>query len=207
MRAGFFQLDQDFYHLSSLEGRATRSFGLQFGPLKLRFFYERIGNAFYVASKPFLLDDLKAAAAAAATDAGPVAHAMARMRPENWNQVLPDFRLGWAENHREACLNNLSPLSSVARAFGDKEAAQVHNQADALYGVHFFCPEDGQYAVSPDGKSVTCSVHGSPVAPRQLPAPVEGTALGKLLSGLAGTTAALTFHEDGLHAVLTIDRR
>ncbi|MBM4047644.1 MAG: hypothetical protein FJ279_21265 [Planctomycetes bacterium] len=205
MRAGIFQLDQDFYHLSSTDGRATRSFGLQFGPLKLRFFYERIGNAFYIASKPFILDDLKVASAA--SDAGPVAHAMARMRPENWNQVLPDFRLGWAENHREACLNNLSPLSNVARAFTSKDAAQAHSQADALYGVHFFCPEDGQYVVSADGKSVTCSVHGSPAAPRQLPAPGQDTALGKLLAGLAGTTAALTFHEDGLHAVLTIDRK
>lgn len=75
---------------------------------------------------------------------------MVRLRPRNWNQVLPDYRLGWAENNREACLNNLGPLSSVGRAYTAalgkideaelaRIAGRIHREADRLHGVHFFC--------------------------------------------------------------------
>ena len=33
-------------------------------------------------------------------DSGPTAHAMVRVRPQHWQAVLPDFRLGWAEGSR-----------------------------------------------------------------------------------------------------------
>ena len=57
---------------------------------------------------------------------------------ENRNQVLPDFRLGWAENNRVACLDNLAPLSTVARAVTAStqgkpgDAAQVLRTAERL---------------------------------------------------------------------------
>jgi hypothetical protein len=164
-----------------------------------------------VASKQFILDDL-AAAAQQKTDGGPTAHAMVRVRPEHWKEVLPAFQLGWAESSRVACLNNLGPLSSVARAVsasgdGPVKPEQVHRQADELHAVHFFCPDGGQYVVSADGKQVTCSVHGSAAAPRQLAAPAKNSPMGRLIKDFGGLTAELTFLEDGLHAVVTIQRK
>jgi hypothetical protein len=209
---GWFGIDQDYYRLSRAD--ATRCFALKFGPLKFRLFWERIGNGLYIASKPFILDDLRAAQATmAGGDSGPVAHAMIRIRADHWNQVLPDYRLGWAENNREACLNNLGPLSSVARALppgqGDAEqrGIEVHRAADKLHGLHFFCPEGGHYLVSPDGAECTCSVHGSVLAPRQPDAPNDKGQLGKLLKDFHGMTATITFLEDGLHAVVVIERK
>src|SRR5439155_1303858 len=119
-------------------------------------------------------------------DGGPTAHAMFRLRPEHWNQVMPDYSLGWAENNRQACLCNLGPLSSVGRAFGTlasgkegneeaaRRGARVLRFADRLHTVHFFCPEGGLYLLSPDGKSMTCSFHGSALHPRQETKPLEG---------------------------------
>jgi hypothetical protein len=149
---------------------------------------------------------------------GPVAHAMVRIRPQNWKQVLPDFQLGWAENNREACLANLGPLFSVARAFtASKEkldekdlvslSRKIHELADHLHTTHFFCPEGGEYVLSADGKTMTCTVHGSAKAPRQPPAPLGKSSVGELLDRFAGMTASLTFLEDGLHAVVTINRK
>jgi hypothetical protein len=143
----------------------------------------RIGNTFYMTSKPHtLLEDLVAAHKRAqiqvqsteepkTRDAGPIGHAMIRVRPENWNQVLTDYRLGWADNNRQACLNNLGPLASVARAFTaplnkledtelDALSQRACQQADRVHGTHFFCPEGGTYRLAQDGKTMTCSAYG-----------------------------------------------
>lgn len=225
---GWFNTEQDFYKLSLSQNQAARVYGLQFGPIKLRAFWARIGDSLYIASKPFILEDLMALESARidspeakAGDEPQPAHALARIRAQNWNQTLPDFRLGWAENNREACLNNLGLLSSVARAFtaqssGDQTAStnpgeelgeQIHRYADKLYAVHHFCPEDGRYVLSPDGKEVMCSVHGSARVPRQQSAPKEESSQGKLLRDFVGLTTTLTFLKDGLHAVVVIDKK
>jgi hypothetical protein len=101
-RIPFFRIDQDFYQLQ-LAGTMARGYGFQVGPVKWRFFWARIGDGLYVASKPFILEDLAALEtgdAAARNAANPdVAHALVRMRPQHWDRVLSGYRLGWAENN------------------------------------------------------------------------------------------------------------
>ena len=216
---GWFRIEHDFYRLKADPRMTVRCYNIGLWAFKWRVFWARIGNGLYVASKPFILEDLAALEAeksAAPTAAQPTGHAMIRMRPQNWNQVLRDYRLGWEENNRDACLNNLGPLASVARAFraGEDKGAQgagpgspIYQEAVKLYGVHFVCPDGGKYEVSPDGKTCTCSVHGSMLEPRQGAAPAEESATSKLVRSFGGLTATLTFLEDGLHAVVTIDRK
>jgi len=216
---GPLSLDYDFYRYQLKQGQTARSFGLRFGPIKLRVFWARIGNGLYLASKQYILDDLcEAENATAGRDQGPRAHAMGRIRPQNWNLTLADFQLGWAENNREACLNNLGPLSSIGRAFaatpngnstlsGKEHGDDLIEFADRFQAVHSFCPEGGRYLLSPDGKTIECSVHGSAGSPRQPIAPVEANALGKLMRDFTDLTATLTFLPEGLRAVVTIDRR
>ena len=232
-RGGWLSLEPDFYKFPLGQDQVYRGFGLRVGPLKLRFFWARIGGVLYIATKPFILEDLaamesertRAASATAATagalvrDLGPVGHAMLRVRPQNWNEVLPDFRLSWAENDREACLNNLGVLSSVSRALtarargsaggptGEELDQLVRQAADRLQSEHLFCPEGGRYVVSADGRAVACSLHGSVLDPRQPSAPTDESTPGRLLREMAGATATLTFMQDGLHAVVVIDRK
>ncbi len=218
-RGGFLDFDYDFYRVPA-EGKspALRCYNVQFGPIKWRVFFARIDDGLYIASKKFIIDDLAEASKLAkehpqdSRDLGPAAHAMVRVRPENWKETLPDFRLGWAEGSREACLNNLGPLSSVARAVasqtgGKAKIEEVLREADALHGVHFYCPDGGKYELSADGKQVVCPLHGEATAPRQLLAPAAKSPLDKVLQDFHGLTAELTFLEDGLHAVLTIERK
>jgi hypothetical protein len=211
----FFGVDFDYYKLPADKG--TRAYAIRFGPLKWRFFFARIDNGLYIASKPYILDDLRAAAVdrAKGGDGGPVGHGMVRIRARSWQRVLAEYRLGWAENNREACLNNLGPLSSVGRALvaaapdapAEVRDRELRRLADRLHAVHFFCPEGGNYQLKPDGKAVTCSVHGSALDPKQPSAPSDRTGLGKLIADLADVTATLTFLEDGLHAVVTVERK
>ena len=219
---GWFGLDYDFYRIAKEErGDGTRCFGVRFGPVKWRLFFARIDKGLYIASKRAILDDLAKnnspltsgqGPAVNAADPGPTAHGMVRVRPQHWKEVLPGFQLGWAEGSREACLNNLSSLSSVARALtasGQElpRPADVVREADRLYGAHAFCPDGGKYEVSPDGQQVQCSLHGTAMAPRQLAAPSAGSPMGQVLKEFGGLVAQLTFLEDGLHAVVTIERK
>lgn len=220
-RGGWIDLDYDFYHLPLGEGNTpARCYNLRFGPVKWRLFFARIGDGLYVASRPFILEDLAelqkkqtaTAEKSPASDGGPEAHAMVRVRPEHWKEVLSTFRLGWAEAARQSCLDNLCPLSSAARMLvasgNDKPSGEeISHAADALYGVHFFCPDGGRYQLSADGKEVACSVHGTAADPRQMPAPTAGSPVDRLMKDFGGITAALTFLEDGLHAVVTIKRK
>ena len=123
------------------------------------------------------------------------------------------YRLGWAENHRVACLDNLAPLSTVARAvtastqgkLGD--TAEVLRAAERLHGVHYFCPEGGEYKLTPDGKKCTCTVHGWDREPRQQAAPLESSPTAKLMNDFTDMTGTLTFRPYGLLAVLVIERK
>ena len=216
----FLDVSPDFYK-TPLKGVQTpmRVFCLGIGPIKWRLYLARIGGGVYLASKPEILEDLVQLTAAQADPAkkaaapdAPDAHGIVRIRPENWNQALADFQLGWAENGRAACLNNLSLLSSAARALAaasqtPPKPEQVLQTAQRLYGRHLYCPDGGRYELRPDRPEVVCSVHGCPAAPRQAAAPAPDSALGALLKEFAGLTAELNFREDGLHAVLTIRRK
>jgi hypothetical protein len=218
---GFIDFKYDFYKVP-LAGTDKRircyAIGLE-NVVKWRMFIGRIDNGLYIASKQAILEDLAKAGAAgkasestASRQTGPEAHAMVRVRAENWKEVLPEYRLGWEENTREACLNNLGPLSSVSRALaamrgGAVKPEELLHQADALHAVHFFCPDGGKYTPSADGKQVSCTIHGSADAPRQLPGPAPRSPTGRLMNEFGGLTAELIFLQDGLHAVITINRK
>ncbi len=209
---GFLPLQHDFYKVP-LPGsdQRIRCYGVSVGALKWRVFFARIGQGLYLASKRCILEDLLALKDQPGPG-GAEAHAMVRIRADHWHAVLPDYRLGWEENSRQACLGNLGPLSNVARAMAaggtaPPTPAAVLREAERLYATHFYCPDGGRYEVSADGKEVTCSVHGSAALPKQLAAPTAESCTARWLQHFGGATAELTFLEDGLHAVVTIQRK
>lgn len=215
---GFFSVETDFYHLPDADQR-VRCFAIGGFGFRFRFFAGRVDKALYIASQPFVLSDLMQQSAAKSKtlrgdQADTSAHLLVRVRPENWNLILADYRLGWAEGNRRSCLNNLGPLTGLGRAY-DLPADRLMDLASQLYGVRYFCPEGGQYQWVPadagSGTSGTggvgCTIHGSAAEPRQLMAPVAGSQLDRLLAEFKGMTAALTFTEEGLRAVLRIERK
>lgn len=216
---GFFRVTQDFYRMDVDKGSAVRGYAFQLGPVKWRFFWSRIGNGLYIASRPFILDDLRRlqeSESVTKRDQGPVGHVMLRLRPEHWDRVLADFDLGWAESNRTACLHNLGPLSSLARAAAayapeasvEDRLIQVRRFASAVYSSHHFCPDGGEYHVDDDGHSIRCTMHGTATDPHQPPATVSKSArLGKSLHELKDIVLSLKFLEDGLHATVIIDRK
>jgi hypothetical protein len=218
-RGGWFEVYEDAYRTKLKDGTPIWGYTVRLWVVKWRFFWGRIGNGLYIASKASLLEDIAATAAAPGRGAvrdGPdtTAHAMLRLRPNNWKRVLDDYRLTWAENNREACLRNIGPVASAARAVRAAHKDGVENRSEAavqeaarIYGVYMYCPDGGKYIVSEDGTKCTCSIHGDSAEPRQLLAPSPAAGPGKAIEHFARLTATLTFLEDGLHAVVVLDRK
>lgn len=203
---GWFRIDNDFYTLPIAEGVTARTESLSIGPVKWRFFWARIGQQLYIASKPEVLEDLARLAAQGATGGDPesAAHAIVRIRPDNWNQTLNNFQLGWAESHRLACLDNVGRLSSLAKLADGSDS--IESRPNDLYGVRFYCPCGGHYLKDDQGR-VRCSIHGTAYQPHQGPIDQQQGSIRQVLNEFGGMTIKLTFLEDGLHAKLTVDRK
>lgn len=213
---GFFSIEHDFYEVESEEKLPVRAYAFHFGPLTWRFYWLRIGDGLYLASKPFIIGELRAAIeqasrqAEAATEPGGLpAHGLVRVRPLHWDRVKSHYRIGWAESERLACLGNLGPLADLGRAQDDgqenhKSQEVLHQLAQAVFGLHYRCPAGGEYHLDAD-HAARCSVHGSLAAPQQ-PTNVAESRLIQLADALRDAALELRFLEDGLHAVVTIER-
>jgi hypothetical protein len=200
----------DFYRFPVANGHTGRCVVVSLFGLKWRLYWARIGNGLYVVTRPFILDDL---AQAHAGGKRPVptaaAHAVLRVRPENWNEVRAGYNLGWAEGNRTACQANLDMVANVSRGWNDRAAADdtaLLGRVARVYGARPFCPEGGAYTLGADGRSCRCSIHGGHDDPRQPAAPTEASATGRLVKSFSGLTATIRFVDDGLRVVVTVDR-
>lgn len=212
---GWFAFKKDFYTVPIGDTKA-RSFVLSLGPLKWRFFYTRIGSSVCIASKLQTLEQLLArnAATPGPQDAsGSPAHAQLTIHRQHWNRIMPSMRLSWDEAARQACLDNIGPLTSAARVAasshhddGEVTPEQLASTASWVYGGIHRCPCGGHYVRTKEGR-VVCEVHGNADLPQQ-PAPDadNGGSL-EMLNSFSEIRVLLTFLEDGLHAVLEIDRK
>ena len=206
---------KDFYTVSIGDTKA-RSFVLSLGPLKWRFFYARIGSSLCIASKLQTLEQLVANNAdnlAPEKATGLPAHGQLTIHRQQWDRIMPSVRLSWDEAARQACLDNIGPLNSAARVAAGAEGhatditpEQLVAMASSIYGGVHRCPCGGHYVQTKDG-CVACSVHGDADHPQQ-PAPdaPNGGSL-EMLNSFSEIRVLLTFLEDGLHAVLEIDRQ
>ncbi|MFN7731072.1 MAG: DUF1559 domain-containing protein [Pirellula sp.] len=221
-RNPFFSIEQDFYRFSGTNESPLRAYGFRFGPIQWRFYWGRIGSGLVLASKPFILEQLLEIERARSEgrmsdhehDPGPAAHAMLRIRPEHWNEVLTQYRLSWSENQRRGCINNLGPLSSLSRTVqrlhgselaGDDLASKVRELESELLDSQAYCPAGGEYHFHEGSHRVDCSVHGTGMKPKQPIAPDVSTPVGQLLNQLHDLHMELTFMEEGLKAVATIE--
>ena len=232
---GWFAFKKDFYTVQ-IGDTKVRSFVLSLGPLKWRFFYARIGSNVCIASKLQTLEQLvtgpvpgpepqapqqesngdqpkESAPKGARPRSESPTHAQLTIHRQQWNRIMPSMRLSWDEAARQACIDNIGPLTSAARVAASSHAddaevtpEQLAATASSIYGGVHRCPCGGHYVRTEDGK-VVCDVHGNADHPQQ-PAPdAENGGSLEMLNSFSEIRVLLTFLEDGLHAVLEIDRK
>lgn len=208
------------YHIK-LGEKTVRVFAVKVMGITFRLAWARMGNWLVMTNQPAMLEELAAfysglpaqVAAAAEKPTADHGHAQFRVRPEAWNAVLPGYRLGWEENHRTSCEFNQQQLMNLARAYPElvnqdgTVKPELLQHIFRIYGVRPYCPDDGVYRIAKQGLC-ECSVHGQAhVNPRQLLGPAPSSETMKSLEQFKGMSATLTFLEDGLHAVVTIQRK
>jgi len=215
---GWFAFRKDFYTLQAGDTK-VRSFVLSLGPVKWRFSYSRIGSNLFISSKLQTLQQIaadhvaKAATPAPQDVTGSPSHAQVTIHREHWKHIMPSMRLSWDEAARNACLDNIGPLTSAVRVaasshhdVADVTPEQLAVSASTIYGGVHRCPCGGRYTRTKDGK-VVCDVHGNADHPQQ-PTPDAGNGGSlEMLNSFGEIRVLLTFLEDGLHAVLEVDRR
>ena len=202
----------DFYKVPFPKPHTIRCLVMNFVGLKWRVYWGRIGDGLYFATRPFILEDLAAAHAEGKHPRkSEPAHALLRVRPENWSAVLPGYNLGWAESLRGGCQKNLVMIENVATGWNDRKPATLDaallDRVVRVYGARPFCPDGGKYELSADGRTCRCSVHGVPDDPKQPAGPSAVSSTGRLLQTFGGLNAAIRFEDDGLHVIVTVDRK
>ena len=206
----FIFVQQDVYKIQSQGESDMRAYAFRFGPLTWRFYWARIDDGLYIASKPEIIHRLREAHREPPVQGPPlVSHGLVHVRPDNWNRVKPHYTIGWNESERRACMNNLGPLADIARAEGAQRHSIAHTQVQSRAAqsrqFRYFCPCGGHYSHSAEALA-TCSVHGSVNSPTQ-PIRAPNGNLNQLVSQLSDVRLQLSFLEDGLHAVVTIERK
>ena len=191
----------DVYKLALSNNSIAYCCSLQFGPVKLRINFARVEQGIFITSKSFILNDLIKASRGEQLDRAnysnknAVGHAIARFRTANCDQIKSDMFIDQSEKNRAACVRNLTFLSAKYRLkcamAGDRVKLE---QCSSLR----YCPSGGEYGL--DELKAKCSVHGSADDSRSF----ESIALSPDISAI---TAQLSFLEDGLNAVLTIDNK
>jgi hypothetical protein len=218
---GFFELQPDYYLIDTKEGEpAIRVVAIRLGPATWRFFWARIGDGLYIASRKETLDEIAAIGSKPRRESSPSsqAHILLRARPDHWKKVLDMYRLSWAESARRVGIDNVSRLSLFARSYlsmhpdaakDDGKAAVdgIVELAGHVHGVRFTLPDGGRYQLSKDRRSITHSAYGSATLPHQKSAPDDNGELMTAIRQFSGLTAELTFLDDGLHGVITINRK
>lgn len=211
----FLNIEHDAYGIGDESAREFRAYSLQFGPLTWRFYWGRIGNGLFIASKPYLIRDISRASQATSgrSELGqsPSGHAMVRIRPQHWSRILPHFQIGWAEAQRRSCLHNVSFLSSAARGLTsatgrpavDTDMSKIKQLTRTLFHVEPHCGASGKYTLTDAGTGVCCTAHGCQNRPRQ--AMGQQTELAAFAESLTDVQLQMTFAEDGLHTLVTFE--
>lgn len=214
---GWFAFRKDFYKV--LVGTSeVRSFVLSLGPIRWRFFFTRVGDEVIIASRLQTLEQLirrhegsrSSESDEVVTTSSMKAHARLTIHRNQWNRIMPTMRLSWDEAARKSCLENIGPLISAAKVeagalTGNSTNQAIAARAVAIYGGVHVCPCGGRYRGILGG-GTECTVHGNLDEPRQpSPGDVNGASLA-MLNSFSEIRVLLSFLEDGLRAVLEVDR-
>jgi hypothetical protein len=176
--------------------------------LKLRLFSAVIDDRFVTASRKEIITDLIDANQGSSYKK-PVAND-GSMELSVYRSAFKDFaehvNIGWQEELRHACHNNL-PLASVLMSGLGVTQERLNSSIEHLRGYDHYCPSGGKYSIIPGTRAVTCSVHGTTWKPRQPAASPADSKTIQLLNSIEKINARMAFTPEGLMTTVEIKRK
>jgi hypothetical protein len=176
-----------------------------------------IGNAWYVSfSKSAIKAVIDEAIARQARPGGAQPEEVVEVNssfylaPKAFNQSRAALRsfLEW-ETQRRALVNNtiIYPLYRTGLIAKDASEADARAKAFQWYGFIPVSPDGAAYVYDASRDEVVNKRHGTPRQPLYHAGPADDSPLAHLLDQLQSVRADLRFREDGVHTVLTMERK
>jgi len=146
-----FGKEVDFYTFPLPQGHTVRCVALNLFGLKWRLYWARIGDGLYVVTRPFISG--RPSLAAHADGKRPArtepAHAVLRLRPENWNAVLPGLQPRGGPRATGPRVTRTWPwVSNVSRGVERprrrRSDAELLKRVSRIYGTRPFCRTPGR---------------------------------------------------------------
>jgi len=202
---GGLQLSLDAYRLPDYKGHAIYAFSGQMYVLKTRLHVALVGSQLVAATKPEILREVIDISTAEETRPPTEAHMLLRLNRRAIKRLHDDLQLYWTEKSRIACHRNIISIYNLCKLY-DIPVDQVAQLSEAKYGVHYYCPDHGDYSFDAERDQVTCSVHGNRQQSRQNAGDGRASSFARFMDSLDEIVASLRFREDAAIATIEVVR-
>jgi hypothetical protein len=196
----------DAYRLPDYKDHAVYVFSGQVYALKIRLHAALVGDQLVAATKPEILREVIDASTVETQRPPAEAHMLLRLNFQALDRLHDDLELYWAEKSRTACHRNISSIYNLCKLY-HTPVDGVPQLAMAKYGVTYFCPDGGTYALDVERDQVSCNIHGNRLESQQDPLPEHKSSFSQFVESLDEITSTLRFREDALITTVEIVRR
>lgn len=202
------ELSVETYGIEDHRGKPVYVASFNLWVLKLRLFAAVVDDRLVIASRRDIITDLLDASGSGAgrkvvTQKGNMELSVYRSA---FRQLEETVNLGWQEDLRHACQQNL-PLASLLLTTLGLPPESLGGTVAGLRGYQPYCPSGGRYLLDEKTGNVVCSVHGSRWQPKQPAAGDQSSKTLKLVNSLDRVNARLAFTPEGLMTTVDIRRK
>ena len=202
---GGLRTELDAYRLPNYKEHPIYVLSTRLYAVTLRLHIALVGDQLVISTTPEVLRQAIDASQAEAQSVGP-AHVLLRLNREALRQLHSQVQLYWSEKSRLACHNNVSSVFILHKLYGIP-LEDVQQVSEAKYGVRYYCPDGGRYAVDESGGQVACSIHGNRQHSKQHAEMEATSSFARFEQSVEQILAALRFQEEALMVTVNIARR
>lgn len=201
------ELSLETYSIEQHHGKPLYVAVFNLWVLKLRLYSAVVDDRLVIASRKDIITDLldasvRGAGKTVASNKGNMELSVYR---SGFKQLEETVNLGWQEELRHACQQNLPLATILLKSLGLPPESMGQTVA-GLRGYTPYCPSGGKYLLDDKTGIVHCSVHGTAWQPKQPAASDKSSKTMTLVNSLQRVNARLAFTPEGLMTTVDIRR-
>jgi len=202
------ELSLETYSIEQHQGKPLYVAVFNLWVLKLRLYSAVVDDRLVIASRKDIITDLLDASARGAgkTVASNKGNMELSVYRSAFKQLEETVNLGWQEELRHACQQNLPLAAILLKSLGLPPESMGQTVA-GLRGYTPYCPSGGRYLIDDKTGLVQCSLHGTAWQPKQPAASDKSSKTMTLVNSLQRVNARLAFTPEGLMTTVDIRRK
>ena len=201
-------LSLETYSIEQHQGKTLYVAVFNLWVLKLRLYSAVVDDRLVISSRKDIITDLLDASAcgtgkSVVSSKGNMELSVYRSA---FKQLEETVNLGWQEELRHACQQNLPLAAILLKSLGLPPESMGETIA-ALRGYTPYCPSGGRYLLDDKAGLVQCSLHGTAWQPKQPAASDRSSKTMTMVNSLQRINARLAFTPEGLMTTVDIKRK